>query len=438
MKSIRSIVVLLIVFACAFASLSVYAQGIGDLERQRGRDMLEGVYSDLKSKYYDPTFRGIDMEAKFLTAKERIKTANSNGLIAGIIAQFMADLGDSHTRFLPPSRAHKTTYGWELQFIGDQAYVINVTPGSDAEAKGLKVGDRVVTIDKTNVTKENFMLMKYFYYTLRPQPGMRLSIIPSGADAEKEIIIQAKIKAGKQLVDLTNGGIFELIRESENEERRNRHRYISLGEDVMIWKMPQFDLSEEQVDTMMAKASKHKSLILDMRGNGGGLVDMMNRVVGNLFDRNVKIADWKGRKKFDAQVAKTRGSKAFKGEVVALIDSESASAAEILARVLQLEKRGTVIGDRSSGKVMVSRFYERRSGLDVVTFYGSSITEADLIMADGKSLENVGVLPDKLLLPTQADLVGKRDPVLSLAAELLGVKLDPEAAGKMFPVEYIN
>ena len=407
----------------------------GKMERERGQDILRLIKSDLKKNYYDANMRGIDVEAKFKAASEKIDRASSIGHIMGIIAQVLIDLDDSHTLFIPPGRMSRTEYGLKMQLIGDKCFVTAVKPGSDAEKKGLKVGDEIWSIDGFAPLRDNIWKIKYFYYSLRPQPGMKLVVRrPDGR--EEELIVAAKVTTGKRVVDLTSSDIFDLIRSEEREAYLNRHRHATLGEEVFVWKMPQFDMTDGQVDEMMGKVKKYPSLVLDLRGNGGGAVKTLNRLVGHFFDRDVKIADWKGRREFEPQIAKTRGDKYYKGKVAVLIDSESGSAAEVFARVMQLEKRGVVIGDRSAGAVMVSRFYPRQLGIDVVAFFGASITEADLIMTDGKSLEKTGVTPDETLLPKAQDIAAGKDPVLARALAVLGAKLEPGEAGKMFPFEW--
>jgi C-terminal processing protease CtpA/Prc len=86
--------------------------------------------------------------------------------------------------------------------------------------------------------------------------------------------------------------------------------------------------------------------------------------------------------------------------------------------------------------VMEARHYDEQNGSDTVVFYGVSVTDADVIMSDGKSLEHVGVTPDELLLPSVAALANNRDPVLAHAAESVGVKISSEEAGKVFPYEW--
>ena len=85
---------------------------------------------------------------------------------------------------------------------------------------------------------------------------------------------------------------------------------------------------------------------------------------------------------------------------------------------------------------MEAMYYQESEGTDNVVRYGFSITHANLMMGDGKSLEKTGVVPDETVLPTGADLAAGRDPALARAAELAGVKLDAEAAGKLIPFEW--
>lgn len=419
---------------------SAAAQKFSKLERDSAKEMLKTVKNDLKKNYYDLNFHGKDLDAHFKQAENEIDRANSLGEAVNVIAQAVLDLDDSHTIFLPPSHASKIEYGWQMQMIGNKCFVIAVKPESDAEAKGLKPGDEIVTIDGFHPTRSDLFTMRYFYYSLSPRAGVELVVKSPDDKQTRKLEIAAKVKTLKRFVDLTSStDVYDLIREAQNENELREHRFRKIN-DVVIWKMPDFVFLPEQADSLIRSKtdSSKSSLVLDLRGNPGGYVVTLERIVEYLFDRDITIANRKGRKEDKPLKAKTKGGDVLKGKIVVLIDHGSSSAAEILARIVQLEKRGVVIGDVSAGAVMESRSYTEKLGVDRVMFYGLSISESDVIMPDGKSLEKVGVKPDELMLLTGADIASQRDPVLARAIEIAGAKVTPEEAGKFFSIKWIE
>ena len=341
--------------------------------------MLKIIKDDVKEHYYDPTFHGLDLDEKFRAADEKIKLAASNSQVFTIIAQTLMELNDSHTFFLPPPRGFRIEYGWQMQTIGDKAYVTAVKPGSDAEAKGLKVGDTLQLVDGFKPARETMWILNYLFRALSPRSTQRLTIQSPGGPS-RELEIAAKVREGQKMVDLTNTVQSQnYFIEMQAREHLTRHRFEEVGNDLLIWKMPQFDLTDKELERIMGRVKKHKALILDLRGNGGGYVDTMRYLVGYFLGNETKIGDVKGRKETKELISKRAG--AFEGQVVVLVDSDSASAAEIFARMMQLQKRAVVIGDRTSGSVMVARQYPRTIGTDTVVFYGTSITEADTTTA---------------------------------------------------------
>jgi C-terminal processing protease CtpA/Prc len=102
------------------------------------------------------------------------------------------------------------------------------------------------------------------------------------------------------------------------------------------------------------------------------------------------------------------------------------------ARLLQIEKRAVVIGDRTAGAVMTSRMFPHTVGIGRIAFYGTSITVGDVRMSDGSSLEHVGVTPDIVMIPTAADLAARRDPVLARAIAEAGGQMSPDDAGRLY------
>jgi carboxyl-terminal processing protease len=137
-----------------------------------------------------------------------------------------------------------------------------------------------------------------------------------------------------------------------------------------------------------------------------------------------------GRKGETREVAKPKRNP-FLGKLVVLIDSRSASASELLARTVQLQKRGSVVGDRSAGAVMASQFFSHSFGVGNVAYYATSVTIADVLMPDGGRLERTGVKPDETVLPSTADLAAGRDPALARAVALAGGSITPEQAGQL-------
>ncbi len=404
-------------------------------DRSEAKEMLHTIRTDIREHYFDKKYQGLDLDARFKTAENKIETAKSMNYALADIAGAVDALNDSHTFFIPPPRPYKHSYGWEMQAIGSSdCFVTAVRPKSDAEKKGLKPGDQILSINGYSAIREDMRKIKFVFNILRPQPGLRL-VVRSADGTTRQIDTMASIQATEQVRDLTD--YWSFLQEARDTEQLHRPRFVEYGNDVIIWKLPDFVFPTDQANKMLDQIRPHRALILDLRGNPGGSIEFLAHFLGGVFDHEVKIGDRVHRDGIKPQLTKSRGDKTFNGKLVVLIDSESASASEIFAKVVQLEKRGSVVGDLSSGSVMESQIYPHRvGGLMVMTFYAASITEADVIMSDGKSLEHVGVVPDVRVLPTVADLAATRDPALAHAAALVGVELTPEKAAGLFPIQW--
>jgi carboxyl-terminal processing protease len=424
------------IFICIFAVTPAWSQKMTGLERDQTQSMLRQIASDVKKHYYDPTLHGLDWDRSVLEAKARIDQANDIGQALSEIAALLDLLKDSHTFLVPPARLNRYDYGWVALTVGTHCYVTQVRPGSDAAVKAVMPGDEVLAVNGYAPTKQNLIRMEYLLNVIRPQPALHLELrAPDGKT--RAVDVATKITQGSKVKDAIAGGndVADKEREIETEKRWRHKRTEEMGDKLMILKLPVFFYTPAEIESIIGKARNHSALIVDLRGNLGGSVEVLSLLLGRMFDHDVKIADRVGRGARSPQIAKS-ASPHFDGKLIALVDSRSASAAELFARIVQMEKRGTVLGDVSSGRVMESKHYIDREGVYSVLLYGASITDADLIMTDGKSLEHVGVTPDEVVLPTVTDLATGKDPVLARAAEIVGVTLSPEAAGKLFPYEW--
>lgn len=398
------------------------------IKRDNGLQMLDDIKAVIKQYYYDPNYHGINLDESFKSAKEKIKTSENNAQIFRTIAQVLLDFSDSHTKFYPPARSTRVEYGFSIQTIGNDSYIIDVKKGSDAEAKGLRAGDKIVDIEGIVPNRDSLRLIQYIIYHLEPREI--ISLTAKGSDGKnKKLEIKAKLKT-----------VQDRKKEEENRKKeleKSPYKCIELSSELIACKIYSFIIDKKDIDKMMQQVGQHQKLILDLRGNGGGYLKSLAHLTGYFFDRDIKMGDEKLRDKTRELIAKTQKEKVYKGELTILVDSDSASASEMFSGTIQLEKRGKIIGDVTAGAVMASynipmATYRNEADNDTYSFYGISVTIADYLLRDGKRLEGVGVIPDTLVGPTGESLLKKQDPVLAYAILKLGVEITQEKAGEMY------
>lgn len=401
-------------------------------DRELAQQMLLQVYDALKHNYYDRSFHGIDMDSRFKEYSAKIMSATTFQTAYREIESFLVGLNDSHTIFIPPPNSNRITYGFDIEMVGDRCLATRLRPNTDA-AKKLHLGDEILSVDGYKVSREDLWQLEYYLRFLPPRRTTDFTLRDVSGKVRNE-----SVTADLEPLPSRRPLSFSIYRMHAETRQHNIRSLSAEHGDVFLWKFVSFNEEAGSIEHMVDEARKHRALVLDLRDNAGGAQDRLLLVLGGLFGHNVTIGEKVTRKGSKPFFAKSRGRSAFTGPLIVLINSRSASASEILARVVQIEHRGTIIGDHSAGSVMSAEIFPFSPGIGNGYDYGAEITVADMIMADGESLEHIGVTPDEILLPSPDDLASGRDPVLARAAALAGATLDAAAAGKLFPFEWTS
>jgi carboxyl-terminal processing protease len=423
-KTLVGRLVSLFVLFCLLSSAN--AADLGN-ERGRMKHILDTVARDVEKNYYDPNLHGLEWKALVAEARAKIDKAQSAGEMITAIVAVLNKLNDSHTVFLPPGRVNKTLFGFDAKAFGENVYVYEVEKGGAAEGAGLKRGDQILSVNGFNALRENIETIMLYLRVLRPAPALKLEVA-RGAQAQT-ITVNARIKQGTTMVDLTDSfNIWSLVREAEVGEM---YHYGNYDGGIGFLQLPSFNADTESstfLQGLVKKVAANKAFVIDLRGNPGGTVPTLAQFSGFFDDQPTVIAQIKGRKSEDMKIKPQKTT--LSGPLFVLVDSQTASAAEIFARHFQRIGRAKVIGDHTSGRVTAARFFPEQEGIDSVVPYGVEVTIGHVIFPGDEDLEKKGVTPDHVCIPTGEHLARDADPCLGMAVMMarksLGLAESPQ------------
>lgn len=326
---------------------------------------------------------------------------NFQNMLYGAITGMISSLEDPYTVFLNPEDSKRffedvsgvfEGVGMEIGIREKQLRVIAPLEGTPAQTAGLRPGDRILEIDDTST--ENMTVEKAVSLIRGPRgTKVTLSLLREGWTDAKDFTIE---RAVIQVPSL---------------------KWELKDENVAYVKLYQFS---EKARGDFAKAageilaSPAKKIVLDLRNNPGGYLEVSQDIAGWFLERgsSVVIEDFgEGGKQ---QVYQARGNPVFVSyPMVVLINTGSASASEILAGALRDDRGIKLIGEKSFGKGSVQELTELkdRSALKV--------TVAKWLTPKGESIADKGLEPDIIVKMDEKDVDEKRDPQFDKAIEVI-------------------
>jgi len=323
---------------------------------------------------------------------------DSQKMIYGAIRGVLGTLNDPNTIFSDPvhteieqsnMQGHFGGVGVEIRMVDGNLTVIKPIEGTPGERAGLLPGDIITHVDGKSIKGMDIIDAMAL---IRGLEGTKvvLTIQREGKETFDVTIIRERIPIRTVEYEMLDGGVaYILLRQFDgNATSEVRRAYTELAKQ------------------------NPKALILDLRGNPGGLLGEAISVSIQFLPEGALVAierDKDGEKKFTAQ----GDGVAPNIPMVVLINQGSASASEIVAGALQDHGRAKLIGETTYGKGSVQNVHDLRDGSSV------RVTIAHWLTPHGRLIHEKGLDPDILVELTEDDMKAGKDPQLDRAVEYL-------------------
>jgi carboxyl-terminal processing protease len=390
----------------------------GDLADASKLEAFNAVWNTINDTYWDPTFGGRDWKEIGERYRPRVLAASDSKELHEILNEMVNQLGETHFRVLPPektrtvgsSRPLPGTVGMSYRGIDGQLVVTKVDVGQPAEAAGILPGFVVHRVNGRLIAELAAELIEREpVLALRPDAAMQRAVaVAIGGDAGEAVEIEFLDRDDVPFAT-------KLTRAARSLGTMNRLEFESrwLEEDRIGYMRISsfFGNAAERVAGAVEEMQNAETIIVDLRGNGGGAGDLAPTIAA-MFAREpgtLGVSQLRhGTREFDYAPA----AGAFTGELIILVDGGSASTSEVFAGGLQESGRATVIGTTTRGGVLPS--------LAALLPTGGALQHviSDFRTPKGVVLEGRGVFPDVEVGVSRADLIGNHDPILARALEV--------------------
>ena len=236
--------------------------------------------------------------------------------------------------------------GVSFQLLEDTIHVVDVISGGPSEKVGVLAGDKIVKVDDmpaTGDTIKNDWVFKH----LRGKKGTKVSVSVIRGKSKTPIVFEIK----RDKIPINSIDTWFMIDKEIGYIRLNRFAQSSNEEMVQA-------ITELQSEGM-------QSLILDLRGNGGGYLNVAVDICDQFLSGDKLIVYTKGAKSPRQELKAQKKGLFEQGRLVIMVDESSASASEILSGAVQDWDRGVIVGRRTFGKGLVQRPFDMYDGSQI-------------------------------------------------------------------------
>jgi len=344
-----------------------FAQDDGRADTYRLLALFGDAFERVRSDYVDPV------------ADQNLIENAINGMLAGLDPHSIYLNADEFREMQVETAGKFAGLGIEVTQDNGLIKVLSAMDDTPASKAGIKAGDIITALNGKSV---RWMSLKDAVDQMRGAPNSRvtLTIRREGVDKPLEKSLRREvihIQVVKQRMEPDNIGYVRLSEFNEQADAGLKQAVRSLRRQ--------------------ATGGRLKALILDLRDNPGGLLDQAVAVSGDFIDQGA-IVSTRARHAEDSQWLGAKGTDILGGApLVVLIDSDSASASEIVAGALQDHHRAVLVGTRSFGKGSV------QTEIPVPGDGAMELTTARYYTPSGRSIQGLGITPDVPVAKTRED-----------------------------------